>query len=193
MRPIGEFGVADAHPEAAGGEDATRRDFIYIAAGATGALGAAMVVWPFIDQMNPAADTLAMASTEVNLASVAEGQLIKPMWRGKPVFVWHRTAEQIAAAQKDDTASDLKDKQTDAQRIAQSNGDAGKPEWLILQANCTHLGCVPDFGRGDYGGWFCPCHGSQFDTSGRIRKGPAPRNLDVAPYVFVSDTVIKIG
>jgi ubiquinol-cytochrome c reductase iron-sulfur subunit len=185
--------VSEAKPEAAHGDDATRRDFIYIAAGATGAVGAVMTVWPFIDQMNPAADTLSLASTEVNLASMTDGQLIKPLWRGKPVFVLKRTAEQIALAQKDDSAPDLKDPQKDVDRIKQSNGNPGKPEYLIIQANCTHLGCVPDYGRGDYGGWFCPCHGSQFDTSGRIRKGPAPTNLPPAPYVFVSDTVIKIG
>jgi len=157
------------------------------------AVGAAATVWPFIDQMNPAADTRALASTEVDLSAVELGQQIRILWQGKPVFVRHRTAEQIAAAQRDDFAT-LKDPQRDAERLVQSNGDAGKAEWIILQASCTHLGCVPTFVEGSsYGGWFCPCHGSDYDTSGRIRRGPAPRNLDVAPYVFMNDTSIRIG
>lgn len=157
------------------------------------AVGAAATVWPFIDQMNPAADTRALASTEVDLSAVELGQQIRILWQGKPVFVRHRTAEQIAAAQRDDFAT-LKDPQRDAERLVQSNGDAGKAEWIILQASCTHLGCVPTFVEGSsYGGWFCPCHGSDYDTSGRIRRGPAPRNLDVAPYVFLNDTSIRIG
>jgi len=171
----------------------SRRDFIYIAAGSVGAVGAAMVAWPLIDQMNPAADTLSFASIEVDLGAVAEGQQIQTLWRGKPMFIRHRTAAEIASAQADDKVADMRDPATDASRLAQSNGKPGKAEYLILLASCTHLGCVPTFAAGDYGGWFCPCHGSTYDTSGRIRKGPAPKNLFVAPYVYLTDTTIKIG
>ena len=173
-------------------KDPNRRDFIYIAAGAAATVGAAATIWPFVDQMNPAADTRAMSTTEVDLSAVAVGQQIKVMWQGKPVFVRHRTPSEISAAEQDDYA-DLKDPQHDADRIKQENGQAGRPEWLILQANCTHLGCIPTFAEGAYHGWFCPCHGSVYDTSGRIRHGPAPKNLYPAPYVFLTDTSIRIG
>ena len=126
-------------------------------------------------------------------AVTPEGQQIKVMWQGKPVFVRHRTANEIASAQRDDFAQ-LKDPQSDADRLVQEDGAAGKPEWLILQASCTHLGCVPTFVEGSsFGGWFCPCHGSHYDTSGRIRKGPAPENLHIPQYSYLSDTKIKIG
>lgn len=174
-------------------KDPNRRDFILIAASSAGAVGVAATVWPFIDQMNPAADTRALSTTEVDLSSIEVGQQIKVMWQGKPVFVRHRTTTEISSAVRDDFAN-LKDPQTDADRIAQEDGQAGKPEWIILQANCTHLGCVPTFVDGSsYGGWFCPCHGSDYDTSGRIRRGPAPANLPPAPYVFMNDTTIRIG
>jgi len=185
--------VADATTGAHGEDETSRRDFIFIAAGGVAAVGAAATVWPFIDQMNPAADTRALSTTEVDLTAIDLGQQVRILWQGKPVFVRHRTAEEIAAAQRDDFAT-LKDPQRDAERLQQSNGDAGKAEWLILQASCTHLGCVPTFVEGSsYGGWFCPCHGSDYDTSGRIRRGPAPRNLDIAPYVYMNDTSIRIG
>jgi len=184
--------VAEAATSAHAGEETTRRDFIYIAAGAVGAVGVAATVWPFVDQMNPAADTRALATTEVDLSAVAVGQQIKVMWQGKPVFVRHRSADEIADARRDDFAN-LKDPQSDADRIVQEDGQPGRPEWLILQANCTHLGCIPTFAEGAYHGWFCPCHGSVYDTSGRIRSGPAPKNLFVAPYVFLNDTSIRIG
>jgi ubiquinol-cytochrome c reductase iron-sulfur subunit len=140
--------------------------------------------------MNPAADTLALSTTEVDLSSVAEGQSITVTWRGKPVFVRHRTAEEIAAAQKVDLA-ELRDPQPDDKRVQ-------KPQWLILVGICTHLGCIPmgqksTDPRGEYGGWFCPCHGSVYDTSGRIRKGPAPLNLAVPQYTFLTDTSVRIG
>ncbi|WAC49104.1 ubiquinol-cytochrome c reductase iron-sulfur subunit [Asticcacaulis sp. SL142] len=172
---------------AAVNDDTSRRDFIYIAAGATavGAVGAIAV--PLVAQMNPAADTLAMASTEFDLTKVQEGQQIVIKWRGKPVFIRSRTGSEIKAAQ-DTPLADLKDPQTDADRVK-----AGKEQWLILVGSCTHLGCVPTFGAGDYGGWFCPCHGSHYDTSGRIRKGPAPLNLVVPEYDFLTDTRVKIG
>jgi len=154
------------------------------------AVGAAAVAYPLINQMNPAADTLALASIEVNVGALAEGQAITVKWRGKPVFIRHRTAEEIAAA-NDTLIDDLRDPETDADRVQ-------KPEMLVIQGICTHLGCVPlgqKVGevKGDYKGWFCPCHGSHYDTSGRIRKGPAPTNLEVPPYAFISDNVIKIG
>jgi len=156
-----------------------------VASGAFAAVGGAMAVWPFIDQMNPAADVLALASIEVNIGDVPVGQEIKVKWRGKPVFIWHRSPEQIRSADAVNVST-LRDPQTDAERVK-------KPEWLIVVGVCTHLGCVPIWGRGEYGGWYCPCHGSQYDASGRIRKGPAPLNLLVPPYNFVNDTTVTIG
>lgn len=174
-------------------KDPNRRDFIFIASGSVAAVGAAATAWPFIAQMNPAADTRALSTTEVDLAQVEQGQQIRVMWQGRPVFVRHRTPGEISAALRDDFAA-LKDPQSDEERLRQANGDAGRPEWLIIEASCTHLGCVPTFVEGSqFGGWFCPCHGSDYDTSGRIRKGPAPANLPVAPYVFMTDTTIRIG
>ena len=175
----------------------TRRDFIHVGTGAVAAGGAAMFVWPLINQMNPAADTRALASIEFDVSKVAEGSQAKVMWRGKPLFIRHRTAAEIAQARKDDSAS-LKDPQTDAARIVQSNKQAGKDQYLIMEANCTHLGCIPvgidESGYiGEYGGWFCPCHGSHYDTSGRIRTGPAPTNLPVPPYLYTSGSLVKIG
>lgn len=187
--------AANTHAEGIGpAAEPTRRDFIFIATSATAAVGVAAVAWPLIDQMNPAADTLALASTEIGLDAIELGQESTVLWRGKPVFIRHRTPEEIALAKRDDSLSaSMRDPALDADRIRQANGDAGKEEWLVLQASCTHLGCVPTFAAGDYGGWFCPCHGSHYDTAGRIRRGPAPLNLLLAPYVFLSDTVIKIG
>ncbi|MGC6453791.1 MAG: ubiquinol-cytochrome c reductase iron-sulfur subunit [Candidatus Puniceispirillaceae bacterium] len=170
--------------------DPGRRDFIVVATYAMGAVGAAAVAWPLIDQMNPAADTLALASTEVDVSKIVEGQAITVTWRGKPVFIRHRTADEIARANAIDSA-ELRDPQEDEARVQ-------KPELLVVLGVCTHLGCVP-LGqktgevKGEYDGWFCPCHGSHYDTSGRIRKGPAPTNLEVPPYSFLSDSVIRIG
>lgn len=171
----------------ASGDDPNRRDFIHIAAGAAavGAVGA--LAWPLIDQMNPAGDTLALASIEFDLTKVTEGQQVVVKWRGKPLFIRYRTPKEIAEAIKDDHA-DLRDPETDEQRHK-----PGKAQYLILIGTCTHLGCVPTFGGGEYGGWFCPCHGSVYDTSGRIRKGPAPKNLVVPDYSFLSDTKVKVG
>lgn len=168
----------------------TRRDFLQLTAAGFGAVGAGTLAWPFINSMNPAKDTLALSSTEVDLSPILEGQSITVMWRGKPVFIRHRTPEEIQKARDVDT-SVLVDKQTDDARVK-------KDQWLVVLGICTHLGCVPvgqktTETRGDFGGWFCPCHGSHYDTSGRIRKGPAPKNLAVPPYEFVSETVIKIG
>jgi ubiquinol-cytochrome c reductase iron-sulfur subunit len=169
-------------------DGATRRDFIMLSATAMAGLGGAISLWPFVHSMNPAADTLALASTEVDLSPIVEGQEVKVMWRGKPVFIRHRTAAEIEAARKDDTA-ELKDPATDESRVKK-----GKEQWLVMLGVCTHLGCVPlGNAQGDYKGWFCPCHGSHYDTSGRIRKGPAPKNLHVPDYDFTSDTNIVIG
>ena len=156
-----------------------------------------MVAWPLIDQMNPAADTLALATVDFDLTAVEEGQQVKVMWQGKPLFIRHRTKQDIDAAVKDD-AVQMKDPQTDAERLLQVDGKPGKPEYIIMGANCTHLGCVPlgvnDAGfKGSYNGWFCPCHGSDYDTSGRIRVGPAPTNLPVPPFKYTTDTLVKIG
>ncbi|MGE5545456.1 MAG: ubiquinol-cytochrome c reductase iron-sulfur subunit [Solirubrobacterales bacterium] len=168
----------------------SRRDFLLYTSVAMGVAGTGAALWPFVHSMNPAADTLALSTTDVDISSIQPGQAVTVVWQGKPVFVRHRTPEEIAAAAKDDGA-DLRDTQKDAERVQ-------KAEWLILIGVCTHLGCVP-LGqkpadpRGDFGGWFCPCHGSHYDTSGRIRKGPAPLNLGVPPYAFTSDTTIRIG
>ena len=170
------------------GEPATRRDFLYIATGSAGAVAAGAAVWPFVSQMAPDAAVIAAgAPIEVDLKPVAEGAMIRVIWRGRPYFVRHRNKEEIASAQKA-TLSSLPDPQDDSLRVKK-----GKEQWLIVAANCTHLGCVPLGNQGEFNGWFCPCHGSQFDTSGRIRKGPAPTNLPVPPFEFVSDTKIKIG
>jgi ubiquinol-cytochrome c reductase iron-sulfur subunit len=163
----------------------TRRDFLFIATGAVGAVAVGGAVWPLIDQMNPDATTLAAASTEVDLTNIAEGQIVTVKWRGKPVFVRHRTAKEIQEA-RDVQLSALKDPATDVSRVQ-------KPEWLIVVGICTHLGCIPLGHQGHYDGWFCPCHGSVYDTSGRIRQGPAPYNLVVPSYKFTSDTKIAIG
>lgn len=168
----------------------TRRDFLYLTAGGMGAVAAGTAGWPLVDSLNPAQDTLALASTEVDIGTLETGQAITVVWRGMPVFIRRRTAAEIATAQADD-AADLRDPQQDADRVQ-------KTEYLVLKGVCTHLGCIPlgnkdGQPKGEFGGWFCPCHGSHYDTSGRIRKGPAPTNLDVPPYTFVTDTLIRIG
>ncbi len=180
--------VVGATPDLhAPGDDPSRRDFIHIAALAVTAGAVGGIAWPLIDQMNPAGDTLAMASIEFDLSKVAAGQQVVVKYLGKPLFVRNRTPAEITKAVSDDNA-DLRDPQTDEVRHK-----PGKAEWLVLVGVCTHLGCVPTFGGGDYGGWFCPCHGSHYDTSGRIRKGPAPKNLEVPTYAFLTDTKVKIG
>ena len=171
-------------------EGETRRDFLLIATSAVGVVGAGLAAWPFIHSMNPAADTLALASTGVDLSPVEVGQRITVVWRGKPVFIDHRAEQDIQAAESTPLA-ELVDPQPDNERVQ-------KPEWLIVVGVCTHLGCIPlgqKMGepRGDFGGWFCPCHGSHYDTSGRIRRGPAPKNLAVPPYEFSDDKTVKIG
>lgn len=165
----------------------TRRDFITLTASAMTAVAGASCVWPLIDSMNPSADVLALASIEVDLDPIALGQTIKVMWRGKPVFIRHRTAEDIALAEAVDW-KELRDPQPDSARVK-----PGKAEWLVMIGVCTHLGCIPIGEAGDYHGWFCPCHGSHYDTSGRIRQGPAPLNLFIPEYEFIADNKIKIG
>ena len=162
-----------------------RREFLFTATYAVGAVGVAATVWPMIDQMNPDASVKALASTEVDVSSVTPGKTITVLWRGKPVFIRRRTSEEITEAQAVKEA-DLPDPETDEARVQ-------KPEWLVMVGVCTHLGCIPLGNKGEYNGWFCPCHGSHYDTSGRIRKGPAPKNLEVPKYVFLDDNTIKIG
>ncbi|HEY0567034.1 MAG TPA: ubiquinol-cytochrome c reductase iron-sulfur subunit [Xanthobacteraceae bacterium] len=166
----------------------TRRDFLYIATGIAGAVGAAAAAWPLIAQMNPDASTIAAgAPIEVDLAPIAEGQVIKVFWRGKPIFINHRTKKEIQEAESVNLAT-LPDPEPDSKRVK-----AGHTDWQVLIAICTHLGCIPLAHQGEYEGYFCPCHGSQYDTSGRIRRGPAPSNLALPPYEFVSDSKIRIG
>jgi ubiquinol-cytochrome c reductase iron-sulfur subunit len=169
-----------------------RRDILQLVALGGAAVGMAGIAWPLIDYMNPARDVMALATVDVELAAIDPGMAITIVWRGKPVFVRHRTPAEIAAAEKTPLDA-LKDPQADAKRVK-----PGHAEWLVVIGICTHLGCVPVGNRpteprGNYGGWFCTCHGSQFDTSGRIRQGPAPTNLVIPPYQFVSDTKIRIG
>lgn len=171
--------------------DDTRRDFLYLLAGAMGAVGAGAVAWPLIDSMNPAADVLAVSTIEIDLAPIQLGQRITVVWQGKPVFIDHRAPEQIARARADDHDLSLIDPATDASRVKQA-------EWLIVTGICTHLGCIPLGQRtgdplGLWGGWFCPCHGSHYDTAGRIRKGPAPRNLVLPPYELLENEMVRVG
>lgn len=166
-------------------DEPTRRDFLFIATGAVGVVGAGAAAWPLLSQMSPDATTLAAASTEVDISGIAAGQIITVKWRGKPVFVSHRTPEEIEAARAT-PMNELPDPATDQSRVE-------KPEWLIVIGICTHLGCVPLGNEGPYHGFFCPCHGSVYDTSGRIRQGPAPYNLAVPPYKFTNDTKVTIG
>jgi ubiquinol-cytochrome c reductase iron-sulfur subunit len=166
----------------------TRRDFLYVATGAVAAAGTVAVLVPLVSQMNPDASTIAAgAPIEVDLTPVADGQVIKVFWRGKPIFINHRTPKQIKEAEDVNLAS-LPDPQPDSARVK-----AGHTQWQVLIGICTHLGCIPIAHQGPYDGYFCPCHGSVYDTSGRIRSGPAPANLALPPYEFVSDTRIRIG
>lgn len=171
-------------------QTAERRDFLYVATGAAGAVTVGAATWPLIDALNPSRDVAALATVDIDISGIESGMRVTFKWRGKPIFVDRRTPKQIARALADDNA-DLRDPQVDADRTQRS-------EWLVVIGVCTHLGCIP-LGQstgdplGGWGGWFCACHGSHYDTSGRIRKGPAPRNLEVPPYRFVSDTLLRIG
>ena len=171
-------------------DELSRRDFILIGAAGFAAIGAAAALWPLLDQMNPDQSALSQATTEVDLAPIEVGQAITVMWRGKPVLVAHRTPAEIEAA-RTAPKNELLDPQKDEDRVM-------KPEFLIVVGSCTHLGCIPQGTgatevRGEWGGWFCPCHGSQYDTSGRVRRGPAPKNLAVPPYTFITDTTVRVG
>ncbi len=191
--------------------EGTRRDFLYIATGAVGAVGAALIAWPLVDQMNPDAAVLALATSEVDLSGLAEGQAVTIKWRGNPVIIRHRTKPEIDAA-KSVKMDDLKDTAARNENVTDAAATAtdenrvikGKEEFLVMMGVCTHLGCVPNGddplrafavveGSTKTGGWFCPCHGSQYDTAGRIRSGPAPENLAIPPYKYLSDTKIQIG
>ncbi|MCR6500249.1 ubiquinol-cytochrome c reductase iron-sulfur subunit [Shinella sp. CPCC 101442] len=178
----------------------TRRDFLYLTTGMAGVVGGVAVAWPFIDQMRPDASTLALGAIEVDVSSLTPGMSLTVKWRGKPVFIRNRTDKEVEEA-KAVALSDLKDPVARNANIAADaqatdldrSAGASKENWIIMVGVCTHLGCIPLGQAGDFGGWFCPCHGSHYDTAGRIRKGPAPENLAVPTFAFVSDTVIKIG
>ncbi|WP_265519691.1 ubiquinol-cytochrome c reductase iron-sulfur subunit [Nitratireductor luteus] len=170
---------------------ANRRDFLYISTGTAAAVGAAAAVWPLIDGMQPSADVGALATTEVDLSPIEPGQRVTIKWRSRPVFIVYRTEALIRQARADDDSPDLIDPAPDSARVQ-------RPEWLVVIGVCTHLGCIPlgqqeGDPRGPHNGWFCPCHGSIYDSAGRVRKGPAPRNLDVPPYAFLDDNRIRIG
>ena len=177
-----------------------RRDFLYITTAMAGVVGAGAAVWPFIDQMRPDASTLALATIDVDVSAIERGMSVTAKWRGKPVFIRNRTEAEIAEARAVEV-SDLKDP---VARNANLSSDApatdtdrsageGRENWIVMIGSCTHLGCVPLGQAGDFGGWFCPCHGSHYDTAGRIRVGPAPENLHIPNFEFISDTVIRIG
>ena len=166
-------------------EKTTRRDFIYTLTASLGAVGAAATVWPIVTQMNPDSSVKALSSVEVDISKIEKGKEITVMWRGKPVFIKRRTPEEVKSAEGTNLKI-LKHPEDDKTRVKKS-------EWLVVVGICTHLGCVPINGKGEYGGWFCPCHGSHYDTSGRIRKGPAPTNLEVPKYKFLNDNKIVIG
>jgi ubiquinol-cytochrome c reductase iron-sulfur subunit len=186
------------------GDEPTRRDVVLVAAAGFAAVGGAVALWPLLDQMNPDASALSLATTEVDISPVEAGQAITVMWRGKPIFIRHRTDKEIAQA-KDTPLDDLIDPLArnanlpdNAPASDENRAAEDRESWLVMIGVCTHLGCIPkgqavgDY-KGEYGGWFCPCHGSQYDTAGRVRKGPAPENLFIPPYSFISDKKIKIG
>ena len=193
-----------ANPMPGDAHDPGRRDFLTIMAAGWALVGGGVALWPMLAQFAPDASTVAAGvPIEVDIGPIKEGQAITVSWRGKPIFIRHRTKEEITSAQAV-PMSDLKDQSAEndnkpgADATDQNRVTAGKDQWLVLVGICTHLGCIPNgqvLGekKGEYGGWFCPCHGSQYDTSGRIRKGPAPRNLEVPPYAFLTDSKIKIG
>jgi ubiquinol-cytochrome c reductase iron-sulfur subunit len=176
-----------------------RRDFLLIATGAFAAVGLAATTWPFIAQMNPDASALALASIDVDLSGIEEGQSITIMWRGKPVFIRYRTPAETEAA-RGVAMDELRDPlarnanlDPEAPATNENRAPADREQWLVMVGVCTHLGCVPLGQQGEFGGWFCPCHGSHYDTAGRIRIGPAPQNLPVPPLAFITDTSIRIG
>lgn len=183
-----------------GTPEPSRRDFLYIATGTMGAVGAAAAAWPLINQMAPDASTRALASIEVDVSAIEPGQAITVKWRGKPVFIRNRTEQEVEeakgvelAALKDPLARNQNEADSEPATDVNRSAGEGKENWIVMIGSCTHLGCVPVGLAGEFGGWFCPCHGSHYDTAGRIRKGPAPENLLIPPFEFVSDDTIKIG
>jgi len=191
--------LTDSTANHASDGDVTRRDFLYIATGAFGAVGAAAVAWPFIDQMNPDASALALASVEVDISSIEEGQSIKVKWRGKPVFIRYRTEKEMEEARAV-PLEDLKDPEarnanlaSDATATDENRTVTGREHLIVMVGVCTHFGCIPIGEQGEFGGWFCPCHGSHYDTAGRIRIGPAPQNLAVPQFSFIDENTIRIG
>ena len=162
-----------------------RRDFLFTASYTVGAVGLGATIWPFIDQMNPDSSVKALATTEVDISQIEPGKSITVLWRGKPVFIKRRTESEISEAQSV-SLDDLKHPEKDEDRVK-------KAEWLVMMGICSHLGCVPLSDKGEYNGWFCPCHGSHYDTSGRIRKGPAPTNMEIPKYAFIDENTIRIG
>ena len=192
--------MANTETHGPGDDEASRRDFLFVATGAAGAVTLGAAVWPLIDQMNPSADVLALASIEVPIGDVAPGSEIKVMWRGKPVFIRHRTEEEIQRA-AEVSLSDLPDQNArnpnisgDASAVDMNRALDEEGKWLVQIGVCTHLGCIPlGDGAGEFNGWFCPCHGSHYDIDGRIRKGPAPENLHIPPASFVDAETIKLG
>lgn len=178
----------------------TRRDFLYVATGMAGVVGLAGAAWPFIDQMRPDASTLALATVEIDVSSLEPGMSLTAKWRGRPVFIRNRTPEEIEQARavpveelKDPVARNANIAEDAPATDQQRSAGEGKENWIVMIGSCTHLGCVPLGQAGDFGGWFCPCHGSHYDTAGRVRKGPAPQNLAIPTFAFTSDTVIRIG
>ena len=163
----------------------SRRSFIHQTSGALGAIAVVSAGWPLVNQMNPSKDVEALSKVEVDLTNLDEGRSTTVMWRGKPLFIKHRTKKEIKEA-NEVNIDDLPDPQTDKDRVK-------NPKYLVLVGVCTHLGCVPASDKGEYNGWFCPCHGSHYDTSGRIRKGPAPTNLEIPPYEFTNENTIIVG
>lgn len=180
-------------------QEPNRRDFLFLATGAAAAVGAGFLAWPFIAQMNPDASALALATSEVDISQIAEGQVITVKWRGKPVFIWNRTKTQIDEAkavqlnQLPDQIARNDNLPPEAPATDENRAAKDKENWLVVVGVCTHLGCVPISLQGNFGGWLCPCHGSHYDSAGRIRQGPAPQNLLIPPYAFDSDTKITIG
>lgn len=174
-------------PKESNAQDKSRRDFLTLSACAVAGVGAAVALVPFVKSLSPDEGELALGSTEVDISNIEVGKTITIMWRGTPVFVRRRTPQEIADAQNTDLGI-LRDPELDEDRVLK-----GKDDWLVTVAVCTHLGCVPLSNKGEYNGWFCPCHGSHYDTSGRIRKGPAPKNLPIPAYTFIDEKTIKIG
>ena len=192
-------GLTASHPVGGADSEVTRRDFLLIATGAFAAVGGVAAVWPFISQMNPDAAALALSSIDVDVSSIEPGQSITVMWRGKPVFIRYRTEEEVEVAravpvdQLRDSNARNANLPSDATATDANRAASDVEQWLVMIGVCTHLGCVPLGQQGNFGGWFCPCHGSHYDTAGRIRQGPAPQNLAVPPLEFISDTTIRIG